>query len=313
MTKILVLAGGNSSEREVSLRSGLAVSRALEEAGYDVLQADPRMEGFDLAALAAGCDLVFPVLHGAGGEDGTIQSALEDLGCAYIGADSAASRICYDKWQYKQALTASGVRNAAGALVDTETFRRSELIQGPFVLKPNDGGSSVDTFIVRNPESADMPVIEEALSRYGTMLLESLIDGREITVGVLQDEALPVVEIVPPSDGEFDYENKYNGRSLELCPPREVSPEVQKQAQQIALDIHRAFHIDGLSRTDMIITFDTQELYVLETNTMPGMTDQSLFPKAAAVAGFAMPDLVRVLVEDVLERTEAATAQTGTA
>jgi D-alanine-D-alanine ligase len=134
------------------------------------------------------------------------------------------------------------------------------------------------------------------------MLLEELIEGVELTVGVLGDQALPVIEIIPPSDGEFDYENKYNGKSQELCPPRHVDQNIQKQAQEIAVHIHRSLGLRDMSRTDIIIRRSDNVLFTLETNTIPGMTDQSLLPKAAAVAGYSMPELCDTLVRRALQR-----------
>jgi D-alanine-D-alanine ligase len=129
------------------------------------------------------------------------------------------------------------------------------------------------------------------------MLLEELIDGQEITVAVLADKVLPVIEIIPPQDAEFDYENKYNGKTQELCPPQHISEDIQKQAQELALRIHKELGLRDFSRTDIMIRRSDSKLFVLETNTIPGLTDQSLLPKAAAVGGINMPTFVKMLVE----------------
>ncbi len=133
------------------------------------------------------------------------------------------------------------------------------------------------------------------------MLIETLIAGQEITVGVLIEQALPVIEIVPPANGEFDYTNKYNGATQELCPPRSIDRDIQQRAQHLALQIHKLTGGRDMSRTDMMVASDGS-LHVLETNTVPGLTDQSLFPKAADIAGYDMPHLVRLLVETALKR-----------
>jgi D-alanine-D-alanine ligase len=133
------------------------------------------------------------------------------------------------------------------------------------------------------------------------MLLEELIDGQEITVATLLDEVLPVIEIIPPSGGEFDYENKYNGKSRELCPPQSISPDIQKQAQSLTKQIQDLLGVRDLSRTDFMIDGEGA-LWILETNTIPGLTDESLLPKAAGVAGYGMPDVCRMLVEAALAR-----------
>lgn len=186
-------------------------------------------------------------------------------------------------------------------MVNVRSLWESEFVKQPFVLKPNDGGSSVDTFIVRDVANCDRNSIEDAFRRHPQMLLEELIAGQEITVGILLDEALPVIEIVPPQDGEFDYENKYNGQTQELCPPRSVSSDIQRQVRHLALRIHELLGVRDMSRTDMMISPDGS-LWVLETNTIPGMTAQSLLPKAAAVAGYDMQAMVHRLVEAALRR-----------
>lgn len=294
MTKILLLAGGSSSEREISLRSGAAVQAALEQAGHSVTVLDPANQIADNDFM--GYDAIFPVLHGVGGEDGVLQARLESLGIhTFVGSNAASSALCFDKWKYKELLASNNILTASGALVNRETLRTHPLAQLPFVLKPNDGGSSVDTFIIRDVISADFDAMESACDRYGNMLIETLIEGTEITVGVFGDRALPVIEIIPPADGEFDYENKYNGKTQELCPPLHVSDETQTLASGLALQIHRLCACRDFSRTDMMIAADGS-LYVLETNTIPGMTDESLLPKAAATAGIDMSTLCTQLV-----------------
>ena len=155
--------------------------------------------------------------------------------------------------------------------------------------------------IVRDVSAFDQQRAVELFARHESMLLEQLIEGTEITVPVLIDESLPVIEIVPPGDAEFDYENKYNGRTHELCPPQSVSTELQEQARDLALRVHQLLDARDLSRTDIMIDSHDQ-LWVLEINTIPGLTDQSLLPKSAAVAGYPMPVLCKRLVETALNR-----------
>jgi D-alanine-D-alanine ligase len=303
MTTVAVLAGGASDEREISLRSAVAVVRALKEAGYEVIEADPaHIDKSELLRRIKKVDVVFPVLHGIGGEDGTLQSWLESNSIVYIGADSNVSAFCFDKRQSKPKLQELGLITPRGETVELGAFQASGLSMHPYVLKPYDGGSSVDTFIVRNPAAADISNITDAFDRHGSMVLEELIDGPEITVGVLGEQALPVIEIIPPADQEFDYENKYNGKTQELCPPQNIPEDVQAEAQRIALKLHRELGILDMSRTDMIVRRSDNAIVVLETNTIPGMTDQSLLPKAAAAAGITMPELVSRLVESALSR-----------
>lgn len=297
MANIVVLAGGNSNERDVSLRSGAAVAEALRTMQHHVTIIDPR----DGLTLPKNTDAVFPALHGLGGEDGTIQAVLETAGVPYVGSGVAASALCFDKWLYRQVLIAAGLPVADGTVATLESIWESPLSKKPFVLKPIQGGSTIDTFIVRNPDSVDKKPLEQALRKYGTMLLEALISGTELTVGVLDDTVLPVVEIIPPSDGEFDYDNKYNGQTREICPPQNVGDTIQKQAQELALKVHQLTACRHLSRTDIMID-SMDKLYILETNTLPGMTDQSLFPKAAQAAGMTFPDLCDKLINLALAK-----------
>ncbi len=298
MIRVHVAYGGKSAEREVSLRSGTAVATALRQAGYEVRLLDTITA--DIKDVAAG-DVVFPALHGAGGEDGSIQAELEAHGARYVGSGPAASHLCFDKWQYRQLLAAHNLPLAAGALVQADTYASHKLAQTGYVLKPITGGSSIDTYIVRDLTVTPKKQIADTFRRYPTMLLETLIEGIELTVGILGNEPLPVIEIIPPADGEFDYENKYNGRSQELCPPLHASEAVQQAVQKLALQAHQLAGCRDFSRTD-IMADAAGKLYVLETNTIPGMTDQSLFPKMAQAAGISMPELCARLVELALNR-----------
>lgn len=299
MSSVLVLAGGSSEERDVSLRSGKAVAEALRAKQYDVTELDPADNLSDEQLKSA--DVVFPVLHGAGGEDGILQKRLEDLGISFVGSGSASSTLCFDKWRYKELLQKNDFPTSSGELVDKTSVWESAFLKKPFVLKPYDGGSSIDNYICRDISTLDRSKIEDIFTRHPTMLLEELIQGDEITLSVLGDKALPAIEIIPPPSGEFDYDNKYNGQSQELCPPVHVSEAIQQKARAMAEKIHALCSCRDFSRTDMMIDANGS-LFVLETNTIPGMTNQSLFPKAAATGGVPMEDLVDRLVQYSLKR-----------
>lgn len=303
MANIIVLSGGNSDERAVSLRSGAAVAKALQAKGHSVQTIDPT-KGLDsrITELKA-ADVVFPALHGQGGEDGVLQKFFEDNAIRYVGSDSQSSTLCFDKARYTILLKENGFLVPDTELVDFAQYKASNLIKKPYVLKPNDGGSSIDTFVVREPENRDQAAISDAFERHGAMLLQELIMGPEITVAVLNDRSLPVIEIIPPADQEFDYENKYNGNTQELCPPLSVNSEVQVKAQALSSKIHELTGCRDMSRTDIIVGAN-DELYVLETNTIPGLTDQSLLPKAAAAAGIDMSELCDHLVTETLKRSQ---------
>lgn len=294
---VLVLLGGTSDEREVSLRSGNAVIEALKNRGHNVEQYDPADRNDGLTKFIGKVDVVMPILHGHGGEDGTIQAELEKLGFKYLGADSSVSKLCFDKNEFKNMLNTLSILTPRGEVVDKETYISSELKQSPYVLKPIDGGSTIDTFIIRKSdiEKTDL----EVFNRHPKMLLEELIEGSEITVPVLGSHALPVIEIIPPEGKEFDYENKYNGATQEHCPPVNISIENQATAQNLAEQIHKTAGVRHLSRTDIIIDKENNH-YVLELNTIPGLTNQSLFPKSAGVAGLNMEQLVEELLRITL-------------
>jgi D-alanine-D-alanine ligase len=301
MANVIVLAGGNSDEREISLCSGKAVTKALQKAGHKVEFLDPSDGLNGLLPKLKTADVVFPALHGQGGEDGSLQKFLEDNDVAFVGSNSQASTLCFDKARYAELLLSKNLPVPHTELVKYQEYLRSELRRKPFVLKPNDGGSSIDTFIVRTPAEADELGIKEAFERHEILLLQELIEGNEITVAILGDEPLPAIEIIPPEGGEFDYENKYNGQTQELCPPKNVSPPLQEQAQGLAFKIHQLAGCRDMSRTDIIVT-SSYELYVLETNTIPGLTDESLLPKAAGKAGYSMEELCDKLIQMTLKR-----------
>ena len=294
---VLVLEGGDSPEREVSLRSAANVKDQLTALGYETRVADPAAADFNLIAATADCDVVLPILHGEGGEDGALQRQLESIGKPFLGSGSAACELTFDKAKYREFMAEKGMLMAEGEIVTREAFEASPLRKAPYVLKPVDGGSSVDTVILHDlADEPDSGYFDELFSRYDTMLLEQLIGGQELTVGILGAQALPIILIVPPSDETFDYENKYNGRTQEIVNPSDVPAEYHQKAKDIALQAHKLTGCRHLSRTDMILT-EAGELYVLETNTIPGLTQQSLFPKMAMAAGLDMPGLVKCFVD----------------
>ena len=308
---VLLLTGGVSNERDVSLRSGQAIHDALLGAGHKVKLADPADDGFDLATLTQDIDVVFPALHGEGGEDGILQKQLEDLGIQFVGSGSVASVLCWRKLQYKELLQANQLPASEGVIItakdlrdDSSTSYHAKYLQRPFVLKPDQGGSSLDTLIIRTPTTADLDKAYDLLvNHYPTgMLYEPLIDGIEITVGILNQEPLPIVEIIPPQGLEFDYDNKYNGKTQELCPPKHIGEDLQIIAQELALKIHNLANCSGLSRTDMMVDRH-QQLHVLETNTMPGMTTTKLLTKIVRQAGYTKTEMINQLLTTATQQT----------
>lgn len=293
--KVLVLGGGDSPERDVSLRSAATVRDALTDIGYAVSYLDPLGASHeDILHAAQKVDVVFPILHGAGGEDGTLQALFDEHSIHYLGSDAVACRATYNKRDCKQLLEQYGIPTPRWEIVTPETFPTAKLATRPFVLKPITGGSSIDTFVVRDSGHLP-PELESTLARHGEMLLEEMIKGQETTVAVLGSSVLPVVEIIPPADQIFDYENKYNGATTELCPPQHLSLDVQKKLQALGQDAHKKLGCRHLSRTDILID-STGHLYVIDVNTIPGLTSQSLFPKAASQAGLQLKELVEAFV-----------------
>jgi len=288
--KILVLGGGKSPERNVSLRSANAVAKNLKIAGFEVEQSDPK----DNIKLSPE-NIVFPILHGQGGEDGELQKLLESVNIPFLGSSSQASALCFDKDLTRQKLIENNLPVAAGDKVTAQTYLNHKLASHAHVLKVSHGGSSIGTYIIRNPKLIDQNKVDEVFSLDNEAVIEELIAGVEITVPILDDKALPVIEIVPPKNGEFDYENKYNGQTKELCPPQSVSAEIQLKAQSLAEIVHKVLGARHLSRIDIIVKSNS-EFVILELNTMPGMTEQSLYPLSAKTAGIDMPELMKKFV-----------------
>lgn len=284
--KIAVLCGGPSSEREVSLRSGSAVLRALRTLGAEALAIDPRNGEFD---LPEGTDLVFNALHGAFGEDGNVQEMLEGRGIPYTGEGVDGSRIAFNKIESKRRFVECGVPTAPYL-----TFRRGDLVdlELPFVVKVPCQGSSVGIYIVKERSEVE-PALEKAFAQSETILVERYVSGRELTIGILGQSVLPIIEI-KPKGGFYSYENKYTwtnrgGAAEHECPAR-LNPTESKAVREVALAAHVALGLEIYSRVDVILNQDHGP-QVLEVNTIPGMTETSLLPEAAAAAGISMAEL----------------------
>ena len=309
--RVAVLAGGQSSEREISLVSGRAVAAALREAGYENVDlVNPADDGALVRLAQGGYDVAFIALHGAGGEDGAIQGVLEWLGIPYTGSGVIASACAADKDVSKLIYRQAGVPTPADrVLTRGEACGLDEILAavGPeCFVKPAVNGSSYGVTPV-----ASRAELEEALrlafSYDDKVLVEKRVRGVEITVGVLgndEPEALPIVEVNPGENAEFyDLTVKYEDPALHhICPAR-LEPAVYARAQELACRAHRALGCRGLSRSDFIVSADEGPV-ILETNTIPGMTGESLFPDEARHAGISFPELCHRLVLLALERSE---------
>lgn len=293
---ITVMLGGPSAEREVSLRSGAAVAQALRSLGHNVHELDPRDDAW---SLPRGTEAVFLALHGTYGEDGTVQQRLEKLGVPYTGCDPESSRIAFDKVLTKRRCQAAGVPTARFEVLNSAAAPWPAGWQPPVVLKPVRQGSSVGLEFVHR--TAEWPKALAAAMRYDSeVLLEEKIEGRETTVGILGDQVLPVVE-VRPKQGAYDYQNKYTTGATEYFCPAPIDAETTRRIQTAALGAFRAVGGRDYSRVDVMVRPDGQPL-VLEVNTLPGMTETSLLPKAAAAAGITYAGLCQRMVELALQR-----------
>lgn len=299
---IALIFGGISSERDVSINSGKQVFEALDKAKYDILTYDPKTDIARLVADAGRLDCALIILHGPYGEDGTIQGLLDLLDVPYQGAGVLGSAVAMNKLLSKLLYRQAGLSVPPHVVVERGKVVDVDGIVGrlglPLVVKPVETGSSVGMSIVRSP-SALAPAVEKALTFCVTAMIEAYIDGTEITCGVLgsQDvEALPLIEIIPGENYEFfDYEAKYlPGATKEICPAR-IDERLTQKAQACAVAAHKALYCQGYSRTDMILKGD--ELFVLETNTIPGMTATSLFPQSAKAAGMSFGQLLDRLID----------------
>ncbi len=306
---VAVVYGGHSGEREVSLNSGKSCAKALRDLGFKVELIDPS-EKSDLVRLIEGSfDVAFLALHGRGGEDGTIQGFLETAGIPYTGSGVFASATAINKTLAKEAYANAGLRVAPSCPVGVnDTFDENdyeEIIDMcglPCVVKPATEGSSLGMTIVR--EKKQLPgAIEYALSVDSEALVEGFIEGTELTVAVMGNEiieAFPVIQIVPTEDEFYNYHAKYAaGGSRHLC-PAPLSEDIAEQAQDIAIAAHVVLGCKGISRSDIILDEDGQ-CWILETNTLPGMTGTSLVPDAARAVGIEFPRLCERLIEMALE------------
>jgi len=297
--KIGVLLGGNSSEREVSLASGKAISAACKELGHDVLDLDPQFDMRSLVPDLLTVDLVFNGLHGGDGENGVIPGFLQSLGVKYTGSRTEASAICMDKRiskalvHRKDLLTPNWV-----SLANNDPFSSVGDMVFPVVIKPNDQGSTIGLTVVKDESELDH-AIELARQFANVVLIEEFIVGKEITVTVIGDKAYPIVEIVP-SHGLYDYECKYNKGMTEYFCPAIIDKDLTKAIHESALKIHRLLGCRHYSRVDFRLD-KNGKAWFLELNTLPGMTETSLVPKSAKASGLSFPELIQTIINEALE------------
>lgn len=303
MMHVLVLMGGWSSEREVSLTSGAGVADALESLGYKVTRLDMTRD-VALRIAEAKPDLVFNALHGTPGEDGSVQGMLDLMGVRYTHSGLATSVIAIDKQLTKNELVPHGVRMPDGVIVPSESLFAQDPLPRPYVVKPVNEGSSVGVAIVTANGNYGNPIGRETegpWQHFDTLLAEPFIKGRELTVAVLGDRALGVTELRPKS-GFYDYDAKYTEGMTEHVCPADIPADIAAEAMDMALKSHRILRCRGASRSDF--RWDEERgregLYLLEVNTQPGMTPLSLVPEQAKAIGMSYAELVDAIVKEAL-------------
>ncbi|WP_043667749.1 D-alanine--D-alanine ligase family protein [Clavibacter michiganensis] len=312
---VVVLAGGISHERDVSLRSGRRVADALRGVGVASSLRDPDATLLDFLRDTPPA-VVWPVLHGASGEDGALLGLLELAGVPYVGSSARSARLAWDKPTAKALAESAGIRTPCSVTLPKDTFRElgaaavlrlvTEAMPAPYAVKPARGGSAQGVTIVRDADALPRAMVD-AYTYGDVALIEQLVEGTEVAIGVLDTgdgpEALPATEIVPTS-GVYGYEARYNAGLTRFYTPARITAAAASAAAEAAVCIHRALGIGQISRVDIIIDADG-EPWFLEVNVIPGLTETSLLPQGLAAAGMEVGDLYRRLTEAALGRSGA--------
>jgi D-alanine-D-alanine ligase len=300
--RITVLRGGPSAEREVSLQSGAAIATALRRGGHEVHESDIGPD--NLTALDHPADVVFPALHGTFGEDGTLQAIMEERHIRFVGSGAQASRLAMNKVDAKVAVAAAGIDTPAYEVLTAQNVAdRAPRIAIPAIVKPVSEGSSVLTTIVREPRKL-LPAIEPVIERYGEALVETLIVGDELTVGILGSQALPPI-CVRPKREFYDYTAKYAADDTEYLFDAGHPAALLRAVQSASLAAFKLLGCRHLGRVDWMVD-RTGRLWFLEVNTLPGFTSHSLVPKAAAKIGVSFDELVDLLAHMALVDVQTA-------
>jgi D-alanine-D-alanine ligase len=326
--KIAVLFGGESMERDVSIASAAQVVTALRSRGHEVTAVDAargrltaadekklltgKIDRLPPAAIGAGtsptaalpglqgADVVFLALHGGTGENGTVQALLDLAGLVYTGSGTLGSALGWDKDIAKRLFVAAGVPTAEWLMAPTTVESAQQRIGFPLIVKPNGQGSTVGLTLVKNPHDLEA-AIDLAAQFDDAVMIERFIDGRELTVGILDGEALPVGEIITHTGPIFDYAAKYQAGGAEEVFPARISVNQAQEAQEYALRVHRALKLESYSRVDFRMD-KKGALWCLEVNTLPGLASTSLLPRAAAAAGMDFPELCERICKSALAK-----------
>lgn len=313
--KVLIISGGDSSERKISLISAKEVKKALEENNFKVKIFDLRKGYQKLNKASANFDVIFPVIHGEEGEGGKLHKFLKTLNKPYIGGDWRSFKKGWYKISFKKFCELNNIPTSkwkilASHLKGVKLIREIIEFGFPSVLKANSGGSSKEVVMLKNKEDLKGFNFLNLIKSDTKLFVERFLPGIEVTVGIVGNKALPVIEIVPPKNGWFDYKNKYSGKTQKTADAPSLTESQRKKVQEVALKIHSLLKLGDYSRIDFIVTSTSSshmssgngfEPYALEANTIPGMTAESLLPKAAKAAGISFPNLVKKLVEMALD------------
>lgn len=291
--RVLIISGGISSERKISLISAGNVKQALRETGYEVKIFELKKGLRVFKKVSQNFDVIFPVIHGEEGEGGKLQKFLIKLGKPYVGGNPDGFKKAWYKIPCKEFCQRNNILTSPWKKIKTK--KDIEKFGFPCVLKSSNGGSSKEVVILKSKHDLNNALINKLLKSGAKLFVEKYLRGIEITVAVLQNRALPVVEIIPPKGGWFDYKNKYSGQTREVVGAPSVDPNLQKLAQKVATKIHKTLKLGQFSRTDFIIS--QGKLYLLEVNTIPGLTSQSLFPKAAQEIGISFSELLDRIIK----------------
>jgi D-alanine-D-alanine ligase len=302
--RVAVVMGGSSAEREISIRTGSGVMRALQSLGYDAQSLDYDQRFID-AIREIAPDVVFNALHGPGGEDGHVQALLDFLAIPYTGSGVEAAALAMDKHLTKKLLAAEGLPTAAWDVFDL-SGGTLPLLPGsldlPLVIKPRFEGSALGVSIVKTHEQWTSAMLTAAKT-YSQIMAEEYLDGREFTVAILGEEALPVIEIIPNADDFYTFDAKYAPGGSTHIVPAKIDEDLAARLQMIALSVHRLLGLRDYSRTDFIVTKEGRP-QILEINTLPGLTATSLVPDACAAVGISYEALVDRLVGYALARRD---------
>ena len=295
--RVLIITGGTSSERRISFMSAKQVRNALEESDYKVKLFDLKKGYVELKKLSKDFDVIFPVIHGEEGEGGALQKFLTTLGVPFVGGNPKGFKQGWYKIPFKKFCQQNNIPTARWKKVKT----KDDIIKFgfPCVLKSSAGGSSREVAILKSKDDLKSYLVNKLFKSKLTLFVEKYLPGTEVTVGILHNRALPIVEIIPPDGGWFDYKNKYWGATQEIPFAPSVDFKLQKIIQKIALKIHQILSLGQYSRIDFIIS--DNKPYVLEVNTIPGLTASSLFPKAAQAIGISFPKLMDKMIKMALK------------